>query len=96
MGKRLGDREADRALQGVLAIQAMGCGRAKARPVPFREDGGIGLMRLQKNSPFVIAHDIGEEFVVVAQVGKVLRHTFLLTSDDLDSGQRQQALRRFL
>jgi len=51
---------------------------------------------LQQDTPPVVAHDIGEVFIVVADRGKALADAFFFAAKDIDDGKRQDALRGFL
>jgi hypothetical protein len=53
-------------------------------------------VRLQQNAPFLVADDVGEELVVLADRPQSLSDTVLIAPDDVYYGERQQALRCFL
>lgn len=53
-------------------------------------------MGLQQDTVLIIADDIGKELVMVADRGQTLTNAFLLTVQDIDHRQGQDALRGFL
>ena len=93
---RLGHRDAHRALQRLLVVDAEALRLAEARAVIGRKDAGFGQVRLQQDAPGGIAHHIGEVLVALAERAQALAGAVILALDDVHDGERQQALRGFL
>ncbi len=70
--QRLGHGDPHGPLQGFLVVEAVGRGLPEAGSRVRREDRGVRGMRLQQDPAIGVAHDVGEELVVLADGGETL------------------------
>ena len=85
MRQRLRHRDADRALQGLFAVEAVSRGPAEAGSSIGREGGEIGRVRPEQNLALVVSDHVGEELVVASDRPELLAgDVSLLPSDDVE------------
>ena len=94
--QRFGNGDVEFPAKGRVVIQPVGGCLHKAAFGIGREIANIGVMRAQQHPSCIVAHHIGQEFVMFAQGGDQLLGAVILAFEHILNGQWQDALCGFL